>query len=138
MVTCLRCMKSLPYDCLCTESKRERLRNYLSQVKKELKLLESILVYGCRPKIKFEFLGADGRVFYEEICDPEIKELDEFWVELRVGKLPTYWAEKIIATLLDVENGKIVYRRECFVDGCETFTLTWTIGISRSGKKIEG
>jgi hypothetical protein len=130
MVSCVKCMYPLPYECTCTVSKKERLRKYTEQALKELKLLDAMMD-GFKPQVCIMYVDARGETIKMDIHNAKVSADDDFYYTVYVENIPIIENTMMHITLFDVE-GKPLYRHVLYVaKDDKPVTLKWKLGIPR-------
>jgi hypothetical protein len=121
-------MRKLPYDCVCNESEQRKLEKWLTQVRREIKLMEAI-IEGYVPKIKVMFRSKTE--IAEIVSDAEVYKKDKFFYVLYLDDISVpEGAEEATIVLLDVK-GKPLYKHKFSVRGWDHLDLSWGIGIDK-------
>jgi hypothetical protein len=131
-------MKELPYDCICTKSRHERLAKYLSQAEKELKLVQFI-IDGYKPQVSVMLIreyAEKNRKVDTLVYDACVEKIDDFFYKISVGNIPIPEDTTVIVILLDT-NSEPLYRHKFFADKKSTLDVDWKIGImhAQGGKR---
>ena len=127
MVSCLRCGKTLPYDCTCEEDPSKRLDKYLSQGRREIKLLKAMLK-GFKPMVHLESISLDGKKREVSVIE-QVAKIDDFMFEL-VFEETIPETSDIVLTLFDARN-KPLYKRTGFYRKDDKLHIVWCLGIPR-------
>jgi len=131
MVTCPKCLRDLPYNCTCIETKVQKLAKYAELVNRELNLLTAILK-GYQPKITVATTRKDSKKKEEVVeittYDAEVHKIEDYYYSLQIGGIPVSKGTKLAATLLD-QNEIPLYKREFTFNNNATVFINWNIGI---------
>ena len=130
MVRCLECLRELPYYCICPDGRVDKLRRYVEQALRELKLLEAIMVEDYSPVIHVTFTDSSGRVVWEFTYNAIVEFIDRFQCRLTVPNIPTTPNTTFSAVLMGVD-GKPLSKFKFKIGSSETLNLSWTIGVPR-------
>jgi len=135
MVSCLQCMKELPYNCTCSISKKEKWKKYTEQLSRELKLIEAIM-NGFRPKIVIQLEKVLETQKNKEVeilvFDSKVIEKDHFEFFVKVEDIRIDYDATMTIILSDVDE-KPLYRRKVFIHGGCAIDVTWHLGVCRGG-----
>jgi hypothetical protein len=134
MVTCPKCLRELPYNCTCIETKAQKLAKYIELANRELNLLIAIL-NGYKPKITVTTMKKDSKKTKEVVetttYDAEVHKIEDYYYSLRIGEILVSKGRKLMATLLD-QNENPLYKREFTFHIGDIVFINWVIGIPRT------
>jgi hypothetical protein len=122
-------MRTLPYECTCTNDKFEKIDKYVSQFLREMELLKAVMK-GFTPKMCAEYFDENGKLIRLDEYKPQIWNRDDYDYVLYLENLPVIQKATIILTLFDINNQPL-YRRKYYFGDRGSLTVYWSIGFSK-------
>lgn len=129
MVVCLKCLRTLPYSCICDESLLKKLERYYKQCLREIKLIEAV-ESGYTPKIRVTLMDSSGNVVRDEVYDADVERIDVHKYKLSLHKIPVARNTTMIITILDADENPL-YKYESYESFGGEIDFCWWIGFPK-------